>query len=666
MFLQSNDYVASEEAVGVVLEKDDSIRKLSSEILDLERQLHELTEDHLKVVTRLKDLEACLGVSEAEKVELKNDVHSFSKERQKVVDDLHELTEGHLKVVTRLKYLETCREVSEAEKVELKSHVHSILKERQKMEDDLVGKLEAVESEKLRLLALIGESNTNLWRLEQEKLLLATRFDGLEQEKQSAEHKVSDLSRELEIAHETLKFSEDRERVLVLKLEVMNKEKVEETVEHARSLQELHLQLQSLREENTHVVIKASKLDQRVEELESEKVRLGGDLERLVQERWKMEEDLQFELRTLREHAQRLEVEKLDSVTSIGNLNSQLRRLRDDSEMLTGLVNDANQSIQHLLEEKMQLVEVINNLEQEKHIQEGEKMELAEGLRAVWEQLQAANSREVILTSEFRELSERRDYEEAMFSRTVNELEQEMRAINVERTDLSSKFLETSKTLETLREETSQTLKELQGEKAQLFNELAELVKKKQEFEEEIARDLLTWESQVRGLESEKAVSQSEIVELMKKVEKLQDEIQDLTDRELKSTQLIQELCGEKFRLVGEVDKLEGVKERQESERLELAADLQAAWDQIHAVRESEANLTTELIDVKDQQIEEKLRFDGLVQKLNVQLRELEEQKSQSEATIKELSTRLNELQNEQVNAYCLGYFLQSLRPSCM
>jgi chromosome segregation ATPase len=103
--------------------------------------------------------------------------------------------------------------------------------------------------------------------------------------------------------------------------------------------------------------------------------------------------------------------------------------------------------------------------------------------------------------------------------------------------------------------------------------------------------------------------------------------------------------------LVGEVDKLEGVKERQESERLELAADLQAAWDQIHAVREREANLTTELIDVKDQQIEEKLRFDGLVQKLNVQLRELEEQKSQSEATIKELSTRLNELQNEQVNA---------------
>lgn len=78
---------------------------------------------------------------------------------------------------------------------------------------------------------------------------------------------------------------------------------------------------------------------------------------------------------------------------------------------------------------------------------------------------------------------------------------------------------------------------------------------------------------------------------------------------------------------------------------------MQAAWDQIHAVRESEANLTAELIDVKDQQIEEKLRFDGLVQKLNVQLRELEEQKSQSEATIKELSTRLNELQNEQVNA---------------
>jgi hypothetical protein len=39
MFLQSNDDVASEEAVGVVLEKDDSIRKLSSEILDLERQM---------------------------------------------------------------------------------------------------------------------------------------------------------------------------------------------------------------------------------------------------------------------------------------------------------------------------------------------------------------------------------------------------------------------------------------------------------------------------------------------------------------------------------------------------------------------------------------------------------------------------------------------------
>ena len=83
---------------------------------------------------------------------------------------------------------------------------------------------------------------------------------------------------------------------------------------------------------------------------------------------------------TLREHAQSLEVEKLDTVTSIGNLSSQLQRLRDDNEMLTGLVNDASQSIQHLLEEKMQLVEVINNLEQKKHIQEGEKMELAKGL----------------------------------------------------------------------------------------------------------------------------------------------------------------------------------------------------------------------------------------------------------------------------------------------
>lgn len=598
MFLQSYDEDAFEAEVGVVVEKDDSIGKLSSEILDLERQLHELTEDHLKVVTRLKDLKTYL-------------------------------------------------EVLEAEKVELKSHVHSILKEQQKMEDDLVGKLETLESEKLRLLALIGESNTNLWRLEQEKLLLATRFDGLEQEKQSSEHKVSDLICELEIAHETLKFSEDRERVLVLKLEVMQKEGVEGTIEHAKSLQELQLQLQSLREENTHVVIKASKLDQRVEELELEKVQLGSNLERLVQEKRKMEEDLQFELRTWREHVQRLEVEKLDSVMSIENLSSQLRRLGDDSTRLTGLVNDANQSIQHLLEEKMQLMEVINNLEQEKHIQEGEKMELAEGLRAVWEQLQAATSREVIFTSEFRELSERRDYEEAMFSRTVNELEQEMHAINDERTDLSSKFLETSKILETLREETSQTLKELQEEKSQLFNELAELVKKKQEFEKEIARDLLTWESQVRGLESEKAVSQSEIVELSRKVEKLQDENKDLTDRELKSTQLIQELCGEKFRLVGEVDKLEGVKERQESERLELAADLQAAWDQIHAVRESEANLTTELIDLKDQQIEEKLRFQGLVQKLN----ELEEQNSDSEASIKDLRTRLNELQKEQVNA---------------
>ena len=607
--------------------QEDAQAEVEGSKLDSENQ--EYKNEGLELAAEVELLKAQMEVAhdtharvEAETVALKqgkeDEVSRLSSQIMTLEGQLHELEDEHTSVLVKSKDLESNLEIIDDEKMKLKDQVASILEYRQKREDELVGMLEScqehvrtMEVEQQNLLSTIETSNAAVRQLEGQNAALSSKF---EEQKKIADNKIADLASELQITQEQ---------------------------QH-----ELHLHVQGLREENTHVVTKASKLDQDVEELKSDKLRLSSDLERLVQERERKEEELETELRTCREHVQSLEAEKLASVTLVDNLIAQVRELEEDNRQLTALSNEASQSVQHLWEENIRL---INRLEQEKHLHEGERMELVAGIQTVREQLHAANEREALLVADLRGLHERRDAEEVLFGQRVKDLELKLEVSEEDKSDVISKSEEISQVLESLKQETSQTLQDLRDEKDQLVQKVSALVNLKEETEQAISVKQFSWETQVRDLESEKSAVMFMAEDLERQLHASREEVKDLKEKVEKSNQLILELRDEITRLSGEIDKLEEVKERQEGERLELAAELQAAWDQIHSVRSSESNLATELNELKELRNEEKLSSDEQVQELRQQLQELEERSSEAGSKVEQLSKRLNELRKEQV-----------------
>lgn len=610
--------------------QENARKEVGGSKLDLENQ--EKDNKVLELVSELETLKAEIQVEPDNYARLEFETVGLRQEKEGEVSrllsqiltikkQLHELDDEHSSVLVKSKDLESNLETIGDENMKLKDQLASVLEDRRKREEELVFMLESrqehlrtMEVEHQNLLSTVETSNAAMLQLESQNDALASKF---EEQKQIAERKTADLASELQI-------TQDQQH-------------------------DLHLHLQGLREENTHIVMKASKLDQEVEELKSDKLGLINDLERHVQERERREEELETELRTFREQVQSLGAEKLASVTLVDSLITQVRELEEDNRQLTGLSNEASQSVQHLWDENTRLIEGYNRLEQEKQAHEGERMELVAGIQTVWEQLHAANEREALLASDLRGLNERRDAEEMLFDQKVKDLELMLEVSEHEKSDLTSKSKEVSQVLETLRQETSQALKVLQEEKDQLIHEISELVKLKEETEQAVSVKQISWESQLQGLVSEKAVAVSTVEDLEQQLHVSSEKIKDLKEKDDKSNQFILELREEITRLGGEIDKLEEVKERQEGERLELAAELQAAWDQIQAVRDSEANLATELSELKDLRSEEKLKSDELVLELRRQLQELEERTSEAGTKVEQLSKRLNELRKEQV-----------------
>jgi chromosome segregation ATPase len=611
------------------------ILEVMDECLKCKRQLNKLDKDRAHIITRMKCLPLSLVDAAGERAQLLNQLVSVLEDKQKreeqLIENLQKSQEGFHTV--------------EAENKMLLSQI-----------DELTIILRRLEEEKNSLAARFNEYSQALQDALGEKVWLADKVSKLEQEIQSSEGKFLTVSSELQATQDQLTASIKCEQLVVSELKQNKEQREEENLKLTSNLQELQVQLQALREENTHVVIKASKLDQLVEELKSDKLRLGSNLELLVRDGQRREQELRSDLGIWMEQVQRLEAEKLTSVTLVDNLNIQVGKLVEDNERLMGVSSETSQSLQSLWEENRQFIEELNKLEQEKQAQEGEKMELVAGLQEIWEQLQAANNREADIVSELKSLSERREFEEYAFIEKVKgleqqlqDLEQQLKSVCDEKADISTRFVETTKVLEEFRQETSQKLSEMLEAKVLLENEVVQLMKMKHGLEEDNAREQTALYNQIQGLESEKAESLSTIEDLSGRVCASEDEINNHVEQIAKLKQFIQELHEENTRLGGEINKLEEVKERHEGERLELASELQAAWDQIQAVRESEANLATELSEVKELRAEEKVRFDGLLQELQLQLKEVMEQKIQSGMKVEELTKRLHELQKEQV-----------------
>lgn len=605
--------------------------RLEVEGSEVELSIREDEVEGLKPVAEVEAPKAQFQIVNESHAQLESEISAFKHEDEDEVcrlssqleyleKQLRELEVEHGSVSVKSRDSESALNNVNEENIKLTSQVAVVLEDRQKREEKLVGLLEtcqehvcALEVKQHDLLSTIEISNAAIRQLEYRNASLSSEYD---EQKRIAERKISGLAFELQITRD--------------------------------QLLDLQLQLQGLREENTHVVIKASKLDQLVEELKADKQSLSSDLERLVQEKERRNGELEAELRICKEHVQSLEVEKSTSATLVDSLNTRVRELEEDNKHLIDESNEASQSVQNLWEQQSRLIEGYNKLEQDKLAIEAERMELVAGIQTVWEQLRAAHEREALLTSDLRELSERRDVEEAIFEQKIRSFEEQLLALDKEKDELSSKSVETSQALEALRQETSHNINTLQEEKRELAEEVAKLVKLKEEAEQVIDLKEIAWETQVRGLEAEKAESISKGEDLEQRLQMSGEEIKNLMDKVENFNQLIQELREETTRLKSEIDKLEEVKERQEGERLELAAELQAAWDQIQAVRDSEANLATELSEVKDQRSNEKLKYDGLVLELRRQLQEVEVKNSEAITKVGELSKRLNELRKEQ------------------
>jgi chromosome segregation ATPase len=187
-------------------------------------------------------------------------------------------------------------------------------------------------------------------------------------------------------------------------------------------------------------------------------------------------------------------------------------------------------------------------------------------------------------------------------------------------------------------------------------------VQEKHRREEAIAEELITWKEQVQGLIAENLKSTSVIEDLNQQLQKSGAEIKQLTIRVLEFSGSVNELHTENGRLASEVDKLEEIKERQEGERLELAAKLQAAWVEIQALGEHNSLLTSDLKALSEERDKEKLKASAEVQELGQQIQGLTEQNELLHSTVKDLTQRLEELCREKV---CRIAVLQKMGESC-
>ncbi len=596
-------------------EKDEEVTDSFSKVMKLQQQLKELEEENANLASRLQAAEQLLKVHSDENEQLRNQLETILQEQK-------------------------MREVEISSELQTwKEHADSLEKLRNlSVIEESYQHLQRLEEENKELATSSGECAESLQAAMQEITRLANEVDKLKHEKDLQIGKTWVQAAELQKAQEQLQAASERDIHHGSELKELDVERVE----LQSKVQELQLQLHGLNDENVHVVAELRELGQKLEALAAEKKLLATNVDQLVEERQKREAEIAEELATWKEHVQNLEAEKMEFLSSAEDLNQQIWRLGEDKKKL---INESNQSLQELWGENATLKKEIGKLEAEKDRHNGERLELAAGLQTVWEKLQAANERETFLTKEVTGLQGWRDAELTGYVAKVRELEQQLQELG-ERSDAA-----VAKSLET-----SHKLDELQMDNVKLKNEVSELVQERGRREEEMAREQATWKEKFEAersnlqLENENLKSVSE--DLHKQLERSGEEIKQWGMKSAEFSLMLEELQEEKTRLVGELDKLEEVKERQEGERLELAADLQKAWNRLQEVGTSESNLTSELQVLREDTEKARVKFAGEVQDLQQQLQKLQEDNHQLLIRVQGLMQTLEELHDAKVNYY--------------
>ncbi len=609
--LQADGKIGIPEEAASQEEKDnEEATNSSSQLMELQQQLKTLDQENEKLASRFQAVEQLLKECNNENEQLIMQLQQREKREEEMSGELGTWKErAHSLEVETLKYLSVIE----------KSHE----------------RLQRLEEENKRLVTSNDECGQSLKDALQEIMLLANELAKLEQEKDLQMERTLQQAAALQKAQEQLQAASEHDVCLVSELKELDAERAELQFK----VQEMQMQVQDLSADNVHVAAEVRQLDQKLEAVASEKRGLACQVDQLVQDRQRRDVEVAEELGTWKEHVRNLESEKLEFLSSAEALNQQIWRLGDEKKKL---INESNQSLQELWGENARLKKEIGKLDAEKDRQEGERLELVAGLQTMWEKLQAANERETFLMKELTGLQGWRDAELTGFVAKIQELQQQLQELTEKYEFVVTQSLETSRMLD-----------ELQMDKVQLGKKVSELVLERETREEEIAREKVTWKEQ---LEAEKSKLQSESEnlksvseDLTEQLQRSGEEIRQLGMRSAELSKMLEELQEEKAQLVGELDKLEEVKEQQEGERLELAAKLQVAWNQLSEVRDSETHLTSELQIHREERETERLKSAAEVQDLECQLHQVQEDKGQLLTRVQELTQTLEMLRDAKV-----------------
>jgi chromosome segregation ATPase len=609
--LQADGKIGIPEEAASQEEKDnEEATNSSSQLMELQQQLKTLDQENEKLASRFQAVEQLLKECNNKNDQLSMQLQQREKREEEMSGELGTWKEhAHSLEVETLKYLSVIE----------KSHE----------------RLQRLEEENKRLVTSNDECGQSLKDALQEIMLLANELAKLEQEKDLQMGRTLQQAAALQKAQEQLQAASERDVCLVSELKELDAERAELQFQ----VREMQMQVQDLSADNVHVAAEVRRLDQKLEAVASEKRGLSSQVDQLVQDRQRRDVEVAEELSTWKEHVRNLESEKLEFLSSAEALNQQIWRLGDEKKKL---INESNQSLQELWGENARLKKEIGKLEAEKDRQEGERLELVAGLQTVWEKLQAANERETFLMKELTGLQGCRDAELTGFVAKIQELQQQLQELTEKYDFVVTQSLETSRMLD-----------ELQMDKVQLGKKVSELVLERETREEEIAREKVTWKEQLEAekskLQSESANLKSVSEDLNEQLQRSGEEIRQLGMRSAELSKMLEELQEEKAQLVGELDKLEEVKEQQEGERLELAAKLQVAWNQLSEVRDSETHLTSELQVLREERETERLKSAAEVQDLECQLHQVQEDKGQFLTRVQELTQTLEMLHDAKV-----------------
>ncbi|CAM6033022.1 unnamed protein product, partial [Sphagnum compactum] len=307
----------------------------------------------------------------------------------------------------------------------------------------------------------------------------------------------------------------------------------------------------------------------------------------------------------------------------------------------------------------------VQELQLQLHGLNDENVYVVAELRELGKKLEALAAEKKLLATNVDQLVEERQKREAEIAEELATWKEHVQNLEAEKMeflssaeDLNQQIWRLGEDKKKLINESNQSLQELWGENATLKKEIGKLEAEKDRHDGErlelVAGLQTVWEKLQAANERETFLTKevtglqgwrdAELTGYVAKVRELEQQLQELGEKSdvavaksLETSHKLDELEMDNVKLKNEVSELEG-------ERLELAADLQKAWNRLQEVGTSESNLTSELQALREDTEKERVKFAGEVQDLQQQLQKLREDNHQLLIRVQGLMQTLEEL----------------------